>query len=262
MSGRIWEFTDLEFKVVCDRYREGRMPPPLVFTTDIELSSEYDKARLETWQRLERRLTGDFNGVVEALRAPEVYLRVHGWDERDMEDPKRRIRMHAMRRATRAYVINQKPGRTQWHSGGYTVAECDPRALAEAVVGVLPEVKPGRSAEIELITDHGGIPRSGSWIKDDLEDSVEARSRSFLRTRAERTGTITVTQGHSKFGPRGIAQTRRKWRDISGDGRYVIAGDARPVACGTSAAQLTRMLDVDIEQMMRRLETHWEPVDW
>ncbi len=48
------------------------------------------------------------------------------------------------------------------------------------------------------------------------------------------------------------------WRDVIGDGRYVMAMDDSPVAVATGPEQFAHRIQKVIDQLMQRLDTHWE----
>ncbi|WP_024805572.1 ESX secretion-associated protein EspG [Nocardia sp. BMG51109] len=258
-----WDFTGIEFQVLCERYRDGELPAPLFYTLDEPMTLD-ESARLKgkTWDELRAKWDPAWDSMIEAMCAPEMYIRVHGWDELDMENGKKKIYMHFARKGVWAYKFNQKPGKTFWHTDGYTVTECDPRSLGAEVVRSLPKVGAGHISSVPVVTDpqeyigHGG----GSFIMDDdhLEDRAVAGSRKFFETKASLTGTIVAVQGRSKYGPRGIHETKKLFRDVIGDGRYVMALDDAPVAEAVGPQQLADRIQDDIDNLMLRMETHWE----
>jgi hypothetical protein len=171
--------------------------------------------------------------------------------------------MHFARSGAQAYRFMQKPGKSFWHTDGFVVTECDPRGLASAVVASLPKVEAGRLSNIPIITDpdenlglggHGG----GSFIKDDDDEPVARRSQKFFEMRADLTGTVLIVQGRSKYGPRGIFETKMLFRDVVGDGRYVMSMDDSPVAVATGRREFANRIQADLDNLMQRLDTHWE----
>ncbi|MCM6788592.1 ESX secretion-associated protein EspG [Nocardia sp. CDC159] len=256
-------FTGIEFQALCDRHRDGVLPNPFVFTTDEPMMShEYEQATREAVDGLERRFGSALHGLVEVLCAPEVFVRVRAWDERDMDNPQKWALMHVARRGTRAYVLRQLPGKTLSRSGGFTATECDPRGLAVTVVDALPKAPPGNGGSIPLVIDpaqHTVPPGTGSFFRDDEEDSDVQRTQKFFQKRAKSTGSIIVVQGRSKYGPRGIHESKMMWRDVVGEGRYVMTLDDSPIAVPTSRKQLIERIQTDIDNLMERIGSHWEP---
>ena len=98
----------------------------------------------------------------------------------------------------------------------------------------------------------------GSLVTVADRESPARRSERLFQTRASFTGAITIHQGHSEFGPRGILEQFMLWRDLPDDGRYAFVLDHAPVANGVRAEQLAAMLETAIEAMLDRSETHWE----
>lgn len=256
-----WKFTAIEFVVLCDHYRGGSLPQPLMFQSDeVVMSDEMEQRKRLVWEDLQRRLDGSFDGVVEVLRAPELYVQVRSWDEHASNMDKM-LRLHAARSGALGFVFEQATGTLTFDSPMVTVTECDPHRLAAAVVLSLPSVEAGRLPDIPVVTDpveHIAPRRSGSLVRDDTEERPVYRTQRFFQRRADLTGWISVVQGRSKFGPRGIVETAMMWRDVADDGRYVMSLGEAPVAVGTSRRQLAERIQKDIDYLLQRLETHWE----
>ncbi|WP_378737175.1 ESX secretion-associated protein EspG [Nocardia brasiliensis] len=260
-----WSFTDLEFKVLWERHTDAPLPEPFVYKCRIEYDSDYERAKYQTWERLRATMDRSFDGVLDTVARPDVVVTAFGWCDDDMENPAKRLWVHAARAGAQAYVLKQLPGETIQHSGGFTVTECEPRDLATAVVATLPAVAAGRLPSVAIVTEEAkpeerfGLGRP--LIADDGEETAGARSLRFLSAQATTTGVISIRQGYSKFGPRGVLEQLLLWRDLTDDGRYVIPLDGAPVAVGIGAKRLARLVDDSIDVVVDRLETHWETGD-
>ncbi|MEV0293208.1 ESX secretion-associated protein EspG [Nocardia sp. NPDC050710] len=258
-----WEFTDLEFRVLWDRYidEESGIPTPLTYTCRTKYLDQYLNEKYRTWERLRDTVDPAIRELLQAR--PEVLVRVVGWYDQDRTDPKQWIRLRGIRSGMHGYVISQHPGETVSHSGGYTITECGPRAIAETVVRMLPQVEAGRRGSIPIVIDQEGdlegFRSGGSLVTEEVDYSGARHSEQFLNTPASKTGAITVIQGHSKFGPRGVHRHHLVWRDLPDDGRYLIElpSDA-PIAVGIGAGGLVAKINSSIENMLDRMETHWE----
>ncbi|KIA60108.1 ESX secretion-associated protein EspG [Nocardia vulneris] len=257
-----WKFTALEFLVLCDQYRGGSMPRPLLFQSDeTMMTDELERRKRVVWQELQRRLDGSFNGVVQVLSAPELYVLARSWDEHDANDTSKALRVHAGRAGLHGFVFEQALGDLTYDSPMVVVTECDPQSLGVAVVRSLPNVEAGRLPDIPIITDpqeHIAPSWGRSFVQDDIEDRPVYRTQQFFEQRADLTGVITVAQGRSKYGPRGIQETTLMWRDVAGDGRYVMSLDENPVARAISRRLLAWRIQQDIDNLMERVESHWE----
>ncbi|MFI9506313.1 ESX secretion-associated protein EspG [Nocardia sp. NPDC052566] len=253
--------TDLEFSAVWERYTGERLPTPFTFMSRTPCREDYEREVHQVWQQL--RADGFLAQMVQTLHLPDVYVAVDGWDPADWENPAGRIRVHAARAGSSAYVVTQLPGETIWHSGGFTIADIQPRGIAAAIVAALPETPPGQWGNVTIV--EGPEPDSSfhqtrSIVADEGDASLE-RSTRFLGAPTTSIGMITVCQGRSKFGPRGMGSRALGWRDLSDDGRYVIPVGVNPVAAGVKARRLIEMIDEAIGEMVERLETHWEAGD-
>jgi hypothetical protein len=260
---RSWTFTDLEFQLVCDQYRHGDLPSPFVFTSRIRLLDDYEREQAQTRERLRDMIDGDFEAMATVIAKPEVFIVVHAWDDQDFENPDQRNRVHAARRGPSGYLLTQQPGETLWHSGGVTVTECDPRTLADAVVGQLPKAEAGLQREIMV---NAAQPADDSFdttvavfSDDDGNDDESARSAAFFNTPATATGIVKVLQGRSKFGPRGIVESGLLWRDLPGDGRYVMPLDhPAPVAAGMGSDGLIAWVGAEVDRILAHMDTPLE----
>ncbi|MFG1794414.1 ESX secretion-associated protein EspG [Nocardia sp. NPDC049149] len=254
--------TDLEFKVLWERYTGELMPEPLSFMSRTEYHNDYEREKVQVWERIR---TDSFLGkVIETLHVPDVYVIAHGWDDADMANPKKRIRVRAARAGARGYVVTQLPGETLSHSGGFTITDCGARGIPAAVVATLPDVKAGQRGSVPIVVE---ATRAGDsyWqsrsMVADAVDSAQEHSMEFLGLPATTTGAITIHQGKSKFGRRGILEQAMLWRDMLDDGRYVIPLGENPVAIPIGTRRLIGLIEDGIEVMVERLETHWETGD-
>ncbi|WP_067819141.1 ESX secretion-associated protein EspG [Nocardia inohanensis] len=257
-----WEFTDLEFRVLTNRYVEGWMPTPLMYTCRTDDSAEYDRQLAETDELLRDRLGPSVATLFDTIHRPEVIIVSHTWCDDDMTNPEKRIRVHGALRDRRACMITQKPGETIYHSGGFTITECDPEELPRLIVAELPAAEPGRGPVVPIVTEQPPRePRYGSrsMAFDSFDDTVEATSLAFLSRRADWTGTIRVLQSRSKYGPRGVMETTMLWRDVADDGRYLIElGEPELKAVGIGSDRLTRRIEERVEKVRRHMEARGE----
>ncbi|WP_378737205.1 ESX secretion-associated protein EspG [Nocardia brasiliensis] len=258
-----WTFTDDEFDALWERYSNTHLPAPFMYTARTVRLDDYERESFQTWERLRRTLDSSFHEVLETFLRPEVSVVGYGWNEQDMNNPEKRTRVRAVRAGSRGYLMTQLPGETIWHSGGFVITDCGPHGLAEAALAALPQSdKAGRLKNVPIVVnrhDDGDYDSAGSVALDYSRDTSAQRSQQFFDIPATSTGAITIHQGRSKFGPRGILQEILMWRDLPDDGRYVIKVDNAPVAIGVGPERLRRMVDDAIEMILERMETHWEP---
>jgi hypothetical protein len=259
-----WEFTDLEFNLLCEEVRQGELPAPFVFTSRTRLEADYEQEKAQVRQRLRQRLDHDLDALAGALAEPDVFLVAHAWNDQDFGNPEARTRVHAVRHRARGYVITQRPGETLAHSGGFDAFECDPHALADTVVGLLPRSGAGRLDDIRLslpATEPGPEPeRPAATISDNDDPDDDAfRSATFFDTAAVSTGIVKVLQGRSKYGPRGRVEAGLLWRDLPDDGRYVMPlDDPAPVATAMGSDRLALWVRDRIEAILSRMDSHME----
>lgn len=250
---RVWEFTPLEFDALWSRSRV-EMPRPFVSVTDIPYEEDYQRELRRIRERW--RSNGDpaFDRICRDVLEPDLGLVVRGIDGRDPRNAKGSVRMLAVRREDRGYLLTQLPGETVEHSAGFTVTECDPLALARVVVDGLPRAEAGKMPRVVLPMpreadgmDHS-YGRSGVW--DSFDDADQAVDR-FQRTVPSARGAIEICQGFSLYGPRGRLSMWLEWRDLPDDGRYVIGSGLPPVAEPADAKRFVAMINAEIAAIVR-----------
>ncbi|MFI9504997.1 ESX secretion-associated protein EspG [Nocardia sp. NPDC052566] len=250
---RTWTFTDLEFVVLWERMRQDFLPAPLTFTSRTPGYYDFLREKADTRDRL--RCTGDdsCDEVFEAMASPDIAIEVHGGVGR--ADPAASIRMLAVRAGERGYLITQRPGETVRHSGGFTVTSCTAVGLGPTVVAALPRVGAGSRADIALVADSDmDYGYRESRVFDTAADSAARRSLDFLDHPMIRCGTVDVVQRRSIFGPRGLTRHRLRWRDLDGDGRYVIDDTRTPVAVPAAADRFTTLIDIRVAAVVRAIK--------
>ncbi|WP_109526111.1 MULTISPECIES: ESX secretion-associated protein EspG [Nocardia] len=260
-----WEFTDLEFNLLCEDVRQGELPAPFVFTSRTRLEADYEREKAQVRQRLRQRMDHETDALAGAIAKPDVFVVAHAWDDQDFDNPEARTRVHAIRHRARGYVITQLPGETLAHSGGFTVVECDPHTLGDTVLGLLPRCDAGGLDDIALslpsTEPQHEVERPVSRISDNDDDPGDdaVRSAAFFEIPAVSTGIVKVLQGRSKYGPRGRIEAGLLWRDLPDDGRYVIPLDhPAPVATAMGSDHLARWARDRIEEILARLDSHME----
>lgn len=253
---RTWQFGDLEFLVLWEQLQGDFLPHPFLFTSRTPLYDDYLQEKREAAELVSRRMDESFASVLEAVAHPDIRIIVNGWDVQEPERADGRIRMIAARRGDKGYLVTQVPGETVFHSGGFTIVECDPIRLADAVVAALPTTVPGADAEIPLTppdVQHGDFDYEygQSRVSADAVDGVAHGAARFLNRPPVVVGSIDVVQGSSVFGPRGISRHRLEWRDLLEDGRYAIGHAAPWKAIAVDAQTLTVMINVRIAEVIR-----------
>lgn len=229
---RSWRFTEAEFYVLW-MDRVGVEPPePFMFTSATRTADEFDLELREARESLSHKLGGDFSSVLDAMANPDLYLTGYGWDEQDQWGTDAMVRVRAARKGPKGYVISQLPGATYWRRGGYTVSECDPLRLADAMVAAMPSAERGGLGDIGLASDEQNIDHDfGRSAIAAAPDTAVSRTQEFLKASVSHAGEIHIVQGNSVFGPRGITRHQVLFRDLRDDGRYAITDNpARALA--------------------------------
>ncbi|MEV6273920.1 ESX secretion-associated protein EspG [Nocardia sp. NPDC051832] len=247
-----WELSDLEFVALWEPFRAGTVPRPFQFTSRIPDYDDYQREKEAIRDRMRNTLGQELGGALEAAACPDIRVVVAGYDGADPKDPKAQVRLLAVRRGGLGYVLVQLPGETQWHSGGYIIAEHDALVLAMAVAEALPDKSAGRLGRLVL-------PRQGDDMDHSYQRSVahelthdpdRDRAVEFRRSQICGQGSIEISQGSSRFGPRGIVRRVLSWRDLDRDGRYAVTAANPPVAIGAGAERLAGLINAEIAEVV------------
>ncbi|WP_433204931.1 ESX secretion-associated protein EspG [Nocardia sp. CA-107356] len=256
---QVWKFTETEFFVLWKDATNDILPGPFSFRSESESMTEFEDEIRSTRERLSHTMNRATREIFEAIANPDLYVLVTGWNEKVALDPAAQIRVLASRKSIKGYSITQLPGDSFWQSSGYIVTECDPLRLADEAVRALPDTQVGQQRDFEL-TNHADYDYGygGSSVQDTFTESREGRSHRFLQEAASRAGRIRVIQGRSVFGPRGCAQHELRWRDLDGDGRYVITDEKPPAVRAVDAKRLTALINTRIAAVIRSIKEERE----
>ncbi|MBF6247189.1 ESX secretion-associated protein EspG [Nocardia elegans] len=253
-----WKFTDLEFYALWYDSEREALPWPFFFATRTELDSVIRVEQAEALANARRTHGALCREVIEALVRPDLRIIASGRDGREPRKPAGLVRIHAVRRGDRGFVVNQLPGETFYHGTSFTVSECDAVALAEAVVRAMPDATPGRLADVTLAaradTEEFDYSYGRSAVQDSFDDSVAERAARFLAEPVQHQGSIEVIQGRSLFGPRGITRHRLEWRDLLDDGRYVVDDQHPPLAVAADRKRLISMINIRVAEVVRAIK--------
>lgn len=254
---RTWTFTDIEFVAAWESTKEGYLPEPFVFTSEPGRHHDHRRARIEAAERVRSRCGPELAEILATMAQPDIRIVVRGFDGHDLQNAERSIRILAARKGDNAHMVIQKPGRTLWHAEGFTMTEHGVIGLADAVVGALPEVGAGRHPDFTLTGGAGGDrmdrPRAGPTVLH-RDDEPAVIGESFGAAPADLTGTITVAQGYSRLGPRGIRRRSLGWRDITGDGRYLIVSGNPATVLAVDRKRMVGVLNRQIADVVRAIK--------
>ncbi|WP_067654864.1 ESX secretion-associated protein EspG [Nocardia harenae] len=212
-----WNLSDIEFKVLCDEYRKGHLPAPFNFVSRVSSAALYEAECARLRELVRTTTTSEFTAMTEALARPEAFVVMRSWHDTYFDDPLRHIRLHAVLRGDRAYLMRQHPGETLTHSSGFDIVRQDRASVVGALVAHFPSVGRGSG---------DGIP------------AARNAASPYLELPATATGFVKVLAGAP--GPDGNrSEVGLLWRDIVGDGRYALPlhYDA-PAAVPMGAAEL------------------------
>lgn len=253
-----WQFTDIEFYALWTAATgELGLPFPFHFTARTLDPRQFRFDQRRARAELRDRLGETFDPVLDVLARPDLRVVLCGSDHRDADDSRSVVRSMGARRESVGYVVSSLPGESFWHSGGFTVAECDAVRLADELVTQLPEVAAGCGRETVLprstgiATANEPRPAQAITVRDTFTVTEVERGSAFLAAPVSCAGTIDVAQGSSIYGPRGITRHRMEWRDLLDDGRYLVRASDPPVAVPADTTLLKGTINSMIAQVVR-----------
>lgn len=246
-----WRFSEAEFYTLWMDQAKDELPDPFLFTSATRTADELEAELRVAREGLSRKQVGDFHLLFDAMVNPDLYLTASGWNEQDRFGKNSVTSLRATRKGAKGYVITQLSGETYWHRGGYTVVECDPLRLADAVVDAMPAVESGRRGAIELDADEDGLDREfGRSVVSAPAGTAIARARAFFGTEVTTAGSIEIVQGRSIYGPRGVTRHQVGFRDLTDDGRYVLTENPAQ-ARGVDRAGFVSVLNGYVAEVIR-----------
>lgn len=255
----VLKLQDLEFVTLWERLKDDSLPAPFVFTSRTREYHEFLREKREVAERLLSERNVERDVALEAIANPDLFIVVNGHDGRDPRRADARVRLLATRRGSRGFLVTQLAGETDMHSGGFTITECDPLRLSDMVVAALPPAEPGEQGQITLANT--GSDKGAEYeyvrplVRDARDDHLPLRTRKFLAVPATCKGTIDIVQGHSRFGPKGIATHTLEWRDLEDDGRYIIAdSESQAIATAADPKRMISVINTRIAAVIRAIK--------
>lgn len=221
---RQWTLTGLEFVLLWEDLRELSLPAPFTFLSDIDSAVESEREIHWTREHLRRVDNYGLEDVLDIVAKPDLRMILHAWDPRWPDDPATHIRLHAVRRAHRTYLLEQVPGRTVQHSGGFIITEAGYLTVAEQMVQRLPAQEGGSLSVVSLApADFSDDHMRRASVREETEDAGVRTATELLQSPHGLTGYVEAVQGLTPLGPR-YRVWRRLWLfDLIGDGRYIVS---------------------------------------
>ncbi|MEC3919245.1 ESX secretion-associated protein EspG [Nocardia sp. CDC160] len=252
----VWRFSDVEFVAFVESAGLPCLPRPLVFTSRTLLWDDYLVEKSTAAVRAREILGPSTAPVSQALVQPDVRVVMQSWDARNPANPQRSTRLYGVRCGDYGYVVEQLPGETHYHSGGFVVTECPAVALSNTLVSLMPEAKAGGLGEMILRHESDGYDYSygRSVALRPVNDTEEDRMQSFLDADVVAVGVVETEQGWSRFGPRAVVKHSFVWRDLANDGRYVLRFDNPPTVTAADESYLISSINSDIARVVSAIK--------
>lgn len=243
MIEQTWMLSGLEFVGLWGSGRGHRLPEPFYFTCRIPLWADYLSAKDAARNEVRARLGGAFDEVLDIVAKPDIQIVATARYPSGTSS----IRLRAARRGSRAFLLQQMP-REEWEeSARFRFDELSVLDLSAEIVRRLPSAPAGRLGRVDLSVyrdDQLDHEYGRSVAREPQEDPEWSRAEHFLKSPVELFGSMVISQGMSRFGPRQRAQAVGiGWRDLADDGRYVLADKDMSTAVGADAVRFATAID-------------------
>ncbi|MCM6776528.1 ESX secretion-associated protein EspG [Nocardia sp. CDC159] len=257
--------SEVELVALWEGLREGALPAPLMALPAIASHDGWERAKREARARLGAEAHNGVGDIVRTMAEPDIRIEAFGWNDRAPKNSEAPIRLLGVRKDAHGFLVEQLPGESVWHSGGFAIAECTAVELARALAQHLPKVGPGRLGDV-VLTGDGECDDAAYDYRQSVvaEQTVHRRCAAFLSAPTCGRGVVDIVQGRSLFGPRGITRHRLEWRDVIDDGRYVITRDSGPsIATPVGAERFIAMINSKVAAVVRAIkDERGEPPSW
>ncbi|MDI9951976.1 ESX secretion-associated protein EspG [Rhodococcus sp. IEGM 1305] len=196
-----------QFSALWAQTGQDRIPYPFKVTSTLATADEYEAEQ--------RRIRADFSGpehdplglALLVLAEPDLRIEISGSAGVDGGTS---IRMTGALARGHGIAAVQHPG------AEVVIRSCEPYDVGRQLIAQLPDTDPGTAAGIVVPPTPAG----------------SAQAARILDRPSTSQGVVTVVRG-SRHSPRPVGGLA--WRDIEGDGRYLVWGDtAVAVEPGTS----------------------------
>ncbi|WP_067646772.1 ESX secretion-associated protein EspG [Nocardia harenae] len=250
---RSWELSPLEF-IALWAGRGEWLPEPFHHRTEPGVTAvAARRERAVAAAELRERWGGLFDDVLDAVTRPDIRVVVHGVAPADGTG----VFALATRTADQGYLIVQQPSGCAERAGGFTVTEQDVLELGDAVAAALPECPAGSRPGFTVTDPAADADLDHGYHRSTVRDVIDTRpskDADFGTAAADLAGTITVQQGVSRFGPRGINTVYLHWRDLTDDGRYVVVPGNPATVIPAGRSRLTSLVNAQIAEIVRAIK--------
>ncbi|GGK98605.1 ESX secretion-associated protein EspG [Nocardia jinanensis] len=251
MMRRRWELTGREFMVLWKDLREVLLPAPFTYISDTRYLADGERRNHETREHLRTVDKYGLEDTLDIVARPDLRIILHAWDPRAPDDASTHVRLHAVRRSARTYLLQQQPGETVQHSGGFTIIECDYLSVADLMVSYLPERPAGRLTDLVFSSSPDSLDRPGtSPVRQPHEDADSVSAQEFIGAPQVLAGAVEIRQGIAPLGPKYRAQRGFWVHDLADDGRYVVMPGRPRRATGIDSSGLANRINAAVAEVI------------
>ncbi|GAB2671363.1 hypothetical protein GCM10027169_36480 [Gordonia jinhuaensis] len=248
-----WSLSTMQFRVLWQHMMGDDLPLNFTYGTgEITTVDQAEGMELRARDELLASLSADQEAMFAALFRSTYTIEVLGFDVRDLDDPRGRIRIFSGGHpAGFATIAIQRPGPTPEVGGRIQIAQVPWSRWTTQIVRMLPPSPgPGRLPAIEGLDNNGDDQHAGAdrptFLVHEIPDPAHDAARSFyLSPTRHTTGSIVVRAGSLRDAIP-AQEISLEYRDEPDDGRYVYTHfgrmSAEPVGPEQLAALILRCL--------------------
>ncbi|MBT0566257.1 hypothetical protein [Williamsia sp. CHRR-6] len=238
-----WQLSTREFRLLWDGEHGAPYPSSLLWTVADDPGHEIDKRNRIA--ALQRNLTSGQREALAVLTHPTYSLFIVGIDDgRDLADPSHHLRLcAAWGGGDYGYIARQTvSGDAAW-GGQITLTRHETSTWTAAVVGQLPPGAGAGRLPLDTAVQVDMMTAGGETLLTTVVSAPGTAGGQFRSDVAPSTcGTIWIQVGSITDGyPPSRVEAR--YRDIPGDGRYLLILDDPGAAMGVDRTQFTKMLN-------------------
>lgn len=214
----LWVLSSAQFSALWAATGQDRIPYPFRISSALDDSDEYEAEQNAIRAEFSGYEHEELAGALSMIAEPEVRIEISGSQGEGPGSPVRMIGSIARRHAV---VALQHPGPEAHVGGDVAIRICEPDELVRQMISQIPAIEGGSMRGLTFQRD--ALAPAGLAVLRRPDAVSRGRAIAEILDRPSVGGgiaTVRVGARHCEERIGGVS-----WRDIDGDGRYLISGD-------------------------------------